>query len=154
MIFDYIDIYNTLSSLSNKIDNRKKIFELRASVLNNKMIKVAFDTRRINQENEFNPRRNLQFYHRSEPFIDTDTSEQIKTFFKVKTAVDDIKEQFLGTPEWLDSYCRTLSAAVDRTLRIDQKDFDYFKPQMNYLQEMLYLRYRLTASDIQKMSEK
>ena len=57
-------------------------------------------------------------------------------------------------PEWLDSYCRILSAALDRTLRIEQKDMDFFKPQMDYLEELLYLRYRLKDEDIIRLNEK
>ncbi len=55
---------------------------------------------------------------------------------------------------WLDSYARILSCALDRTLRIDQKDFDFFKPQLDYLDELLYLRYRLKQDDIIRLNEK
>ena len=30
---------------------------------------------------------------------------------------------------------------------------DFFKPQLDYLEELLYVRYRLASEDIQKMSE-
>jgi hypothetical protein len=122
--------------------------------LKNPMVKVAFDTRRINQYTETNPRRNLQNYHRSDPFITKDAAEKIKTLFKLKTAVDLIKESFTGDPDWHDSYCRVLSAALDRTLRLEQKDMDFAQPQFNYLEELLYLRYRLRDEDIVKLNEK
>lgn len=139
------------------IEDRVDVREFRTALLKNlsqPMVKVAFDTRRINQNVDYNPRRNLQFYHRSEPFITKDASEKLKTFFKLKTAIDAIKEDFAGDPEWLDSYCRILSAALDRTLRIEQKDMDFFKPQMDYLEELLYLRYRLKEDDIVRLNEK
>lgn len=118
------------------------------------IVKIAFDTRRINQQTEFNPRRNLQYYHRSDPFITGDLSTKIKTLFKLKTAVDNVKEDFIGDPDWQDSYCRVLSAALDRTLRIEQRDMDFAKPQFDYLDELLYLRYRIKDDDINKLNEK
>jgi len=118
------------------------------------LVKNAFDTRRINQETDYNPRRNLQYYHRSEPFIAKDSADKLKTFFKLKIATDSLKEDFLGDPDWFDSYARILSSAVDRTLRIEQKDMDFFKPQLDYLEELLYVRYRLKPEDIERLSEK
>jgi hypothetical protein len=154
----YDQLVNELSSIN---DNASKVsraacIKLRHSIIanNNSIIKVAFDTRRINQETEYNPRRGLQYYHRNEGFITKDGAEQIKTFFKLKTAVDTIKDDFIGDPDWFDSYVRILSATLDRTLRIDQKDMDFFKPQLDYLQELLYLRYRLKNDDIQRLGEK
>lgn len=117
------------------------------------LIKQAFDTRRIDQETQFNPRRNLQYYQRSEPFISNEISEHIKSLFKVKTAADTIKEQFIGDPDWLDSRTRILCNALNTTLRIEQQDYDFAKPKFDYLDELLYLRYRLKKEDIERMSE-
>lgn len=117
------------------------------------MVKVAFDTRRINSEIQINPRRNLQNYQRSEPFISPEISNKIKNLFKVKNAADLIKDQFLGDPEWLDSKSRMLCNAVDNTLRVEQKDYDFFKPQFDYLDELLYLRYRLASEDLERLPE-
>lgn len=117
------------------------------------MTKVAFDTRRINSETTVNPRRNLQNYQRTEPFISPEISQKIKNLFKVKTAADLIKDQFIGDPDWLDSNSRILCNAVDNTLRVEQKDYDFFKPQFDYLDELLYLRYRLATSDIERLPE-
>lgn len=139
------------------IEDRSDVRELRIHSLQNldkPIVKQAFDTRRINQYTETNPRRNLQYYHRSEPFITKDASEKISSLFKLKTAVDSIKEDFLGDPEWHDSYCRILSAALDRTLRVEQRDMDFFKPQLDYLEELLYLRYRLKEDDVVRLNEK
>lgn len=146
-----------VKNISNSIQNRINIGNCRIRVIKASMpiiVKKAFDTRRINQYTDYNPRRNLQYYHRSDPFITKDASEKIKTFFKLKTAIDAIKEDFTGDPDYLDSYCRILSSALDRTLRIEQKDFDYFQPQLDYLEELLYLRYRLKEDDIKKLNEK
>jgi hypothetical protein len=156
--FYFKNIMNEVIKVHSSIEDRSDIKYLRKEALEKlsvaPIIKVAFDTRRVNQYTDINPRRNLQYYHRSEPFITKDSSEQIKTMFKLKTAVDSIKEDFLGDPDWFDSYCRILSATLDRTLRVEQKDMDFFKPQMDYLQELLYLRYRLKDDDIEKLNEK
>lgn len=117
------------------------------------LLKQAFDTRRIDQQNDRNPRANLQYYHRSEPFIDGDLSDKISRYMKVKSATDMIKDQYGTDPEWFDSYARILSSAVDRTLRTDQKDGDFFKAAFDYLDELLYVRYRLSTEDIAKKSE-
>ena len=118
-----------------------------------KLVKVAFDTRRVNQNLDFNPRRNLQYYQRSEPYMDAQTADKVQLFFKVKIAADLIREQFLGEPDWLDSHTRILCNALDETLRIDQKDFDYSYSRLGYLEELLYVRYRLRPEDILRHSQ-
>lgn len=152
------NIYLTITKIAKRREERLDVSIFRCSYLVNilepKLTKVAFDTRRFNQETDFNPRRNLQHYHRSEPFIDKDSSLKLKTFFKLKTAVDSLKDDFLGDPDWQDSYARILNCSLDRTLRIEQKDMDFFKPQIDYLEELLYLRYRLKMADIDRLNEK
>jgi hypothetical protein len=148
---------NLVKSIHSSIEDGTEMRLFRVATikqLNKPLVKVAFDTRRVNQNTDFNPRRNLQFYHRSEPFITEDLSSKLKTFFKLKIAVDGIKEEFVSDPDYLDSYCRILSLALDKTLRVDQKDFDFARPQMDYLEELLYLRYRLKPDDIQRFNEK
>lgn len=147
-------MYSIISEASKNLHDKDSAVELRKKYLNSLGItKVAFDTRRINQETEYNPRRGLQYYQRSQPFISDDVSEKVKKFLKLKNAVDMIKEDYLGSPQWLDSYCRILNATIDRTLRVEQKDFDISGMQLDYLQELLYLRYRLSMADLDKMNE-
>lgn len=131
---------------------RRAYAEFRGKYLQPVLVKQAFDTRRVNQNTDFNPRRNLQYYQRSEPFIDNQIADKIKLFFKVKTAADDLREEFIGEPDWLDSYTRILCNAVDQTLRVEQKDFDYSRAQLDYLTELLYVRYRLRPEDLEKLS--
>jgi len=153
----FLRAYDALIKVANSpsrrdaIQLRRKYFDL---VRQDPFVKNAFDTRRVNSETDFIPRRNLQNYHRSEAYIDKESSEKLKTFFKLKIAVDGIKEDFMGDPDWHDSYCRILSSALDRTLRVEQKDMDFFKPQLAYLEELMYLRYRLRPEDVQRLSEK
>lgn len=152
MIFD-LDINKILNEVNSNRKLRAIYAQFRSKYLNPKLVKQAFDTRRINQNTEFNPRRNLQYYQRSEPYIDNKIAEQIKLFFKVKTAADDLRQEFIGEPDWLDSYTRILCNAIDQTLRVEQKDFDYSKSQLEYLSELLYVRYRLRPEDIEKLSQ-
>lgn len=142
------DIYAIICEFNANSNMRTIYSQFRHKYLTPILVKNAFDTRRINQNTEFNPRRNLQYYQRSEPYIDDKTAEKIKLFFKVKVATDDIRNEFIGEPDWLDSYTRILCNAVDQTLRVDQKDCDYSGPQLDYLSELLYVRYRLEPSDI------
>lgn len=116
------------------------------------LTKVAFDTRHINQETEYNPRRGLQYYHRSDGFIKKDTAAMVNTFLKLKTAVDELKNKYLGSPEWLDSHCRTLSSSLDRILRIKQGDHEFFDPQLNYLEQLIDTRYRLSLHEIENLN--
>lgn len=118
---------------------------------NPSLTKVAFDTRHINQEIEYNPRRGLQYYHRSEGFVKKDTAAAVNTFIKLKAAVDELKVQYLGSPEWLDSNCRVLSGSLDRILRVAQGDQEFFEPQLNYLEELMDVRYRLNLNDIERL---
>ncbi len=154
---DLLDLHASFEDRSSKITGTSNLRTALETLSHGKheefMIKTAFDTRRINSETMVNPRRNLQNYQRSEPFISNEMSDKIKRFFKVKTAVDLIKEQFIGDPDWLDSNSRILCNAVDNTLRVEQKDYDFFKPQFDYLDELLYLRYRLGSEDISRLNE-
>lgn len=143
-----LEIYAIVCAFNENHNTRIKYAQFREKYLKPVLVKSAFDTRRMNQNTEFNPRRNLQYYQRSEPYIDEKTAGQVKLFFKVKTATDDIRDEFIGEPDWLDSYTRILCNAVDQTLRVDQKDYDYSGPQLDYLSELLYVRYRLQAEDI------
>lgn len=151
-LFDYAELYDIIVNAL-PIENNANVIDLRRRNLDTGIKKIAFDTRRINQEIEFNPRRGLQYYQRSQPFMTDNISNKIKSFLKLKNAVDVVKEKFIGSPEWLDSYCRILHATINRTLRVDQKDFDYSDGQLDYLQELLYLRYRLSMSDIELMTQ-
>jgi hypothetical protein len=150
----FLSTLNDVKLIHSSIEDRFDAREIRSTSLPTKFIKTAFDTRRTNQEIDYNPRRNLQNYHRSDPFISKDASEKIKTFFKLKVAVDEIKDDFLREPEWNDSYTRVLSSTLDKALRIGQNDMDFFQPHLDYLDELLYLRYRLKQEDINKIGEK
>ena len=57
------------SSIEERVDAQELRVEAIKSSVNKPLTKIAFDTRRIDQENDYNPRQNLQYYHRSEPFI-------------------------------------------------------------------------------------
>lgn len=138
----------TLNDLFRRISTFTKLASYSCSLSEPNIIKQAFDTRRINQEIQLNPRRGAQYYQRSEPFMRQEMTKKINTFNKVKTAVDDIKNQYIGSTEWLDSNCRVLSEAINRTLRTEQKDMDYSDTQLDYLGELLYLRYRLGTDEI------
>lgn len=123
--------------------------------LNEGLVKVAFDTRRINQETEYNPRRGLQNYHRSEQFVSTAQAEKLTNLSRLKIILDELKQAYGREPEWQDSYCRVLLNTLNKTLRTDQQDGDFGENQpsvgsLDYVEELLFTRYRLDINSISK----
>lgn len=158
-----LEIYELISGGTQMVLTRKAGFNIRKRaldlLLNEQFVKVAFDTRRIDQETTYNPRRGLQNYHRSEPFVSENMLEKIKAFSKLSTVLDQIKSEYGRESEWQDSYVRVLSSAVHKGLRTIQADGDYSDAQpsmasLAYLEELMYVRYRLTADSLMSMGEK
>jgi hypothetical protein len=157
-----LEIYELISCGVENISTRKEIISIRKrafnSVIPNNLIKNAFDTRRVNQETEYNPRRGLQNYHRSEPFVSEGMGKKIKAFSKLSSILDKIKSEYGHEPEWQDSYVRVLSSSIHKGLRTIQADGDFSEAQpsvgsLDYLEELMFVRYRLTAEDLVNMSE-
>lgn len=115
--------------------------------------KLAFDTRRVDQENDRNPRKNLQYWHRSDQFIDEEDEKTLKTFAKLAKVLKRMKKKFGTQPEWFESYARQLYDNVYRILRVKEADLDIFRPQVNYLEQLVFARYRLTKENLEKFSE-
>jgi hypothetical protein len=117
------------------------------------IIKQAFDTRRVNQETDRNPRQNLQYWHRADAFIDKEDEGKLTIFANLMSILNDIKTDFGTQPEWFESYSRILYDNVHRILRIKQADLDIFKPQLSYLEQLVFARYRLSMEDLSKFSK-
>ena len=115
--------------------------------------KVAFDTRRTDQETERNPRTNLQYWHRSSEFIDNEDQKKVVTFAKLIKPLTTIREKFGNQPEYHNSYSRILLETVERTLKLRDGELDVFKPQLAYVEQLLDARYRLKLEEIDKMGE-
>lgn len=122
------------------------------ATFNSSIQKVAFDTRRVNQEDDRNPRSNLQYWHRSQEFIDEGQQKQINVYAKLFKTLTNIKRVFGTRPDWHESYSRVLYDAVERVLRIKQADDDIHPSQLAYLDQLLFARYRLSSEDIMRMS--
>lgn len=159
-IKDFSDLYLLISSGCQDISTRKQAISLRKrgfnSITKNTFVKVAFDTRRINQETDFNPRRGLQNYHRSEKFITEAMSDKVENFVKLKKVLGQLKAQYGREPEWQDSYSRVLLNTLDK-LPLGEKFADYSENQpsmmgFDYIDELLYVRYRLEPNNIKSMS--
>lgn len=119
----------------------------------NKIKKIAIDTRRLNQESQRNPRKNLQYWHRSDLFINDDIQSKINVYSKLFKVLNNIKESYGSEPEYHDSYARVLRGHVERALRVKEADKEYFAPHLSYLEQLLDARYRLTLDDIKNASE-
>lgn len=161
-IKDFTEIYYLISTGIQGVASRKDTAKLRKetmkSIASTGMVKLAFDTRRVNQETDYIPRRGLQNYHRSEAFLSEATSNKIQNFAKIKRGLEDLKLKLGKQPEWQDSYARVLLSTIDRAIRADQKDGDYAETQpgvgsLDYLEELLFTRYRLDMNSIASKSE-
>ena len=62
--------------------------------------KFAFDTRRVDQELQGNPRKNLQYYHRSQQYIDAEVHKRMSAFSNLIPALDSIQDKYGDQPEY------------------------------------------------------
>lgn len=115
--------------------------------------KLSFDTRRIDQQHTRNPRTNLQYWNRTDQFIDNDMQRSINIFAKLIEPLEQLKNKFGAEAEWHDSYTRILYDAVVRVLRIKQADLDIFRPSIKYLEQLVFARYRLSMDELSKISQ-
>lgn len=145
--------YSVLSSSEGGTVNHVARLAALAAMIPEAITKVAFDTRRIDQEGSRNPRKNLQYWHRTDQFIDEDDEKNLKTFAKLAKVLVKLKEKLGTSPEWFESYTRQLYDNVHRILRVKESDLDIFRPQMSYLEQLIFARYRLSMEDLQKFSE-
>ena len=160
-LLDVSDLYNLISRGTENINSRKESRLLRQAALNSLLsndgfTKVAFDTRRINQETEYNPRRNLQNYNRSESFINDNIAQKIKNFAKLRDVLNELKTIYGREHEWQDSNARVLLNTLDSGLRTLAQDGDFAVNQpgtgsFDYIEELLSMRYRLSFDDLSKM---
>jgi hypothetical protein len=115
--------------------------------------KFAFDTRRVDQELKGNPRKNLQYYHRSQQYIDAEVHKRMSAFSNLLPALDEIQNKYGDQPEYFDSYAIQLHELVQRVLRVKEADLDVYRPQLDYLEQLLYARYRLSLEDLTGLSK-
>ncbi len=129
------------------------IEKLASDIQPKKLVKNAFDTRRVDQLNDRVPRKNLQYWHRSDQFINEEDSSKLKTFAKLASVLDKIKKELGTQPEWFESYARQLYDNVHRILRVKESDLDIFRPQLSYLEQLVFARYRLSIENLEKYSD-
>ncbi len=164
MKLDHIsELYHLISKGTENIPARKQALKLRKAGLNGQLSgqgfnKVAFDTRRIDQETEYNPRRGLQNYNRSEAFLSEALGEKLKNFAKLRNILEGLKKEYGKEHEWQDSNARVLLSTLDKGLRIEQRDGDFSSSQpaqgsLDYIEELLHVRYRLGFDELNKLGE-
>jgi hypothetical protein len=155
------DIYQLLSEGQENIALRKHFIGTRKWALNtfqDGFVKQAFDTRRIDQETEYNPRRGLQTYNRSEAFISEAMATKIENFTKLRDVLVGLKDVYGKEPEWQDSNARVLLSTLDAGLRTSTNDGDFTACQpgvgsFDYIEELMHMRYRLGFDDLSSMGE-
>ena len=83
--------------------------------------------------------------------LGTEIREQILE--EITAEVAEIKEKHGHHPEYFQSYSRTLRDSVKRTMQVKEDDLDIYRPQLDYLEQLLFARYRLSLENINKMAE-
>lgn len=163
-LLEATELFNLISRGSENVVSRKQARGLRkialiSTISGEGFTKVAFDTRRINQETDYIPRRGLQNFNRSEAFLSEGVAQRVKNFAKLRNVLVGLKNVYGKEHEWQDSNTRILLTAIDKGLRTDQNDGDFAvhnQPgigSFDYLEELLAMRYRLTYDDLVKMGE-
>lgn len=156
------ELYELISRGSLSAPSRRQTMKLRrfalASASNDGFKKLAFDTRKIDQETDYIPRRGLQNYHRSEKFVSDKMASKVEAFAKLGQVLNQLKAEYGREPEWQDSYARVLASTIQKSLRTEQLDGDFSESQpsmasLDYLEELMYVRYRLTPDNLMAMSE-
>lgn len=156
------ELFELIARGTESVPSRKQGIGLRKSALSSLLsgagfTKVAFDTRRIDQETEMNPRRGLQNYNRSEAFLTQAMGEKLKNFAKLKDVLSSLKNTYGRESEWQDSNARVLLATLEKGLRSDFHDGDYTESQpgvgsLDYIEELLHVRYRLSFDNLKSMA--
>jgi hypothetical protein len=163
-LLEVTELYNLISRGTQGVDARKQSRQLRKAALDSVVSgqgfrKLAFDTRRIDQETEYNPRRGLQNYNRSEAFLSEGVAQRVKNFAKLRNVLLGLKNVYGKEREWQDSNARILLTAIDKGIRTDQNDGDFATHNQpgvgsfDYLEELLAMRYRLSYDDLVRMGE-
>lgn len=134
------------------VENVARTAFYNSAIKGSSLRKVAFDTRKFNSETERNPRAGLQHYHRSEEFLNRDDEKKIEILARLIAPLNDIKRKFGTDTDWHDSYARLLLDNLNKALIVKESELDIFRPQVEYLSQILDLRYRLSLDDIAKMS--
>lgn len=160
---DISELYNLISRGTTNLPSRKRSIILRKAGLESYLsgsgfTKVAFDTRRIDQETEYNPRRGLQNYQRSEAFLSEAVGQKLINFAKLRNVLEGLRREYGKEHEWQDSNARVLLSTLDKGLRTGIGDGDYATSQpaqgsLDYIEELLHVRYRLSFDDLTKLAE-
>lgn len=160
---DISELYQLISDGSASQPSRKQAILLRKAGLDScadgkGFKKLAFDTRRIDQETEYNPRRGLQNYNRSEAFLSEAVGHKLLSLAKLRTVLENLREEYGREHEWQDSNARVLLATINNGLRIGLNDEDYATAQpaqgsLDYIEELLHVRYRIALADLNRMSD-
>lgn len=162
-LLEATELYSLISRGMADVPSRRESRRLRKVALGTisqgqGFTKMAFDTRRIDQETQYNPRRGLQNYNRSDAFLTEAIAQKVKNFAKLRRALIGLKDKYGKEHEWQDSNARVLLSTLDNGLRVVAQDGDYAESQpgvgsFDYLEELLHVRYRLGFDDLVRMGE-
>jgi hypothetical protein len=153
---EYTAIYDIKNTIQ---ESQTKRIERKAKLTNFKMVKIAFDTRMFKPDLDVHPNKSMQNFHSSQIKLNATISNKLTQLKRVYGITEILKQEFQREKEYQDSYIRSLNHQLYRTLRIKEADAGYSDAQhalnsINYVEELLYTRYRLTLDEIEKMSDK
>ena len=159
-LFDLSGLFQVIASIQQDINQRYFEQQSRLVILGRSchpIVKTAFDTRHIKQ-NDYNPRRGLRYYHRSQTYLPEEMAHNINGLSKLRLAVQKIEEQHGQRPEWQDSYARVLLSTLNNGLRTATGDANFADHQpgigsLGYIRQMLHVRYRLSPELLTTLSE-
>ena len=158
---ELLEIYSLVKTASTSLNISKQSKQARNNLLsdlnkinNNPLVKLAFDTRRIDQDKEYNPRRGLQHYQRSEEFVTEDTSLKIANIKKIKNVTALLKDLFHSDDAWHDSFAKTLYSSLENTINDFNKLGNFSSDQksltgLHYIQQLLTIRYGIDLDKVQ-----
>lgn len=156
---ELLEIHALVKSASINLDIRNKSKCLRDSILTDKpLTKLAFDTRRIDQDKEYNPRRGLQHYQRSEEFVSEDTAHKMACLEKCKEVTNILKSVFSRTNEWHDSFIKTLYNTLSGAVNDFNKLGNFSSNQkslssLEYIEQLLTVRYAINLDNVINIPE-
>jgi len=153
---ELLEIHALIKSASINLDIRNKSKLLREDLITEyqPLKKLAFDTRRIDQDKEYNPRRGLQHYHRSEEFVTEETLNKVNSIKKLKNITALLKDLFHNDDSWHDSFAKTLYNSLENTINDFNKLGNFSQDQksltgLNYIQQLLTIRYGINLDNVQ-----
>lgn len=152
---NFLEIYTLIKSASNNLAIRNNTKLLREEFFQEfkPLKKMAFDTRRIDQDKDYNPRRGLQHYSRSDDFVSEEDIVKINNIKKLKNITALLHEIFNKDDAWHDSFSKTLYTGLENAVNDFNKLGNFSTDQksltgLHYIEQLLNIRYGINLTNM------